>query len=46
MAHDGRQRVAVDIGAPFPASGVWVAGADVFGLQALEFLLRAEFVGL
>lgn len=43
---DGRQRVAVDVGAPFPAGGVGVAGADVFGLQALEFLLRAKFVGL
>lgn len=43
---DGRQRVAVDVGAPFPASGVGVAGADVFRLQALEFLLGAEFVGL
>lgn len=36
----------MDVGAPFPARGVGVAGADVFRLQALEFLLGAEFVGL
>lgn len=46
MPDDGRQRVAVDVGAPFPTRRVGVAGADVFRLQALEFLLGAEFVGL
>lgn len=46
VAGNGGQGVAVDVGAPFPAGGVGVACADVFGLQALEFLLRAEFVGL
>lgn len=38
--------VAVDVGLPLPAGRVWVAGADVFGLEPLELLLRAEFVGL
>ena len=46
MAGDGGERVAVDVGAPFPAGGVRVASADVLGLEALEFLLGAEFVGL
>lgn len=38
--------VAVDVGLELPAGRVGVPGADVFGLEALEFLLRAEFVGL
>lgn len=38
--------VAVDVGLELPARRVGVPGADVFGLEALEFLLRAEFVGL
>lgn len=46
MSDDGRERVAVDVGAPFPARRVGVAGAYIFRLKALELLLRAEFVGL
>lgn len=46
MAGDGRVCVALNVGAPFPACRVWVTGADVFRLEALEFLLGAEFVGL
>ena len=46
VADDGGERVAVDVGAPLPAGRVRVPGADVLGLQALELLLRAEFVGL
>ena len=46
MAGDGRVCVALDVGAPFPACRVWVTSADVFRLEALEFLLGAEFVGL
>jgi len=38
--------VAVDVGLELPACRVRVPGADVFGLEALEFLLRTEFVGL
>lgn len=38
--------VAVDVGLELPARRVGMPGADVFGLEALEFLLRAEFVGL
>lgn len=46
MAGDGRVCVALNVGAPFPACRVWVTSADVFRLEALEFLLGAEFVGL
>ena len=46
MADDGRVRVALYVGAPFPACGVGVAGANVLGLEALKFLLIAKFVGL
>lgn len=46
MAGDGRVCVALNVGAPFPACRVWVTSADVFRLEALEFLLSAEFVGL
>lgn len=46
MADDAGLGVAVDVGLPLPGRGVWVAGADVFRLQALELLLRAELVGL
>ena len=46
VADDGGIRVALDVGAPFPACGVWVAGSDVLGLKALEFLLVAKLVGL
>lgn len=40
------QTIAVDVGRPFEFGGVGVAGADVAGLELLELLLRAEFVGL
>lgn len=46
MADDAGLGVAVDVGLPLPGRGVWVASADVFRLQALELLLRAELVGL
>ena len=46
MAGDGRVRVALDVGPPLPARRVRVAGADVLCLEALEFLLGAELVGL
>lgn len=46
MPDDARFRVAVDVGLPLPAGRVRVARADVLGLQALEFLLGAELVGL
>jgi hypothetical protein len=46
VAGDGGVCVALDVGAPFPAGRVWVTSADVFRLEALEFLLGAEFVGL
>jgi hypothetical protein len=36
----------VDVGLPLPARRVRVTGADVLGLEPLEFLLGAEFVGL
>jgi len=42
----GRVAVAVDVGRPFVLCGVGVAGADVAGLELLELLLGAEFVGL
>lgn len=46
MADDARVCVAVDVGLPLPARRVRVAGADELGLEPLEFLLGAEFVGL
>jgi hypothetical protein len=46
MADDVGECVAVDVGLELPACRVRVPGADVFGLEALELLLRAEFVGL
>lgn len=46
MTDDAGLGVAVDIGLPLPGCRVWVASADVFRLQALELLLRAELVGL
>jgi hypothetical protein len=36
----------VDVGLPLPARRVRVSRADVLGLEPLEFLLVAEFVGL
>jgi len=46
VAGDARVGVAEDVGLPLPAGRVRVPCADVLGLQALEFLLRAELVGL
>ena len=46
MAEVGSEAVAVDVGCPFEFRGVGVAGADVAGLELLELLLGAEFVGL
>jgi hypothetical protein len=43
---DARVGVAVDVGLPLPARRVRVPRADVLGLEPLEFLLVAEFVGL
>jgi hypothetical protein len=43
---NARVGVTVDVGLPLPARRVRVPRADVLGLQPLEFLLVAEFVGL
>ena len=46
MPGDARVCVAVDVGLPLPARRVRVSGADELGLEPLEFLLVAEFIGL
>ena len=46
VADDVGKCVAVDVGLELPARRVGVAGTDVLGLEALEFLLRAQLVGL
>jgi len=46
VAHQAGVGVTVDVGLPLPAGRVWMAGADVLGLEPLELLLRAELVGL
>lgn len=46
MPDDAGLGVAVDVGLPLPARGVWVPSTDVLGLEALELLLCAELVGL
>ncbi len=46
MADVASQAIAVDVGGPFELGRVGVAGAHVAGLELLELLLRAEFVGL
>lgn len=46
VAREARVRVAEDVGLPLPTGRVWVAGADVFGLEPLELLLGTKFVGL
>jgi len=38
--------VAVDVSLPLPAVRVGMSGADIFGLETLELLLRSELVGL
>ena len=45
MRDDRGIRVSRDIGLEFEGRCVCVAGADVAGLQLLELLLLAEFVG-
>lgn len=39
-------RVSLDVCPPLPAGGVWMAGSDIFGLEAFELLLVAKLVGL
>lgn len=46
MADVAGQAITVDVGGPFEFGRVGVAGAHVAGLELLELLLRAEFVGL
>lgn len=46
VSDDGSVSVPVDVGLPLPARRVGMASADELGLQALEFLLVAELVGL
>lgn len=46
MSGDARISIAVDVGLPLPARRVGVSRADVLGLEPLEFLLVAKFVGL
>lgn len=46
MPHVARVRVPMDVGAPFMLGCVGVSSPDVAGLQLLELLLRAQFVGL
>ncbi len=46
MPGEARICVAVDVGLPLPARRVGVPRADVLGLEPLELLLVAEFVGL
>ena len=46
MPGEARVCVAVDVGLPLPARRVGVSCANVLGLEPLEFLLVAEFVGL
>jgi hypothetical protein len=46
VSYEAGVGVAMDVGLPLPACRVGVASAYVFGLETLEFLLGAEFVGL
>lgn len=46
MAGNGGVGIALDVDSPLPAGSIGVTGTDVLGLEALEFLLVAEFVGL
>lgn len=46
VADDAAVGVAVDVGLPLPRGRVGVPRANVLGLQAFEFLLGAELVGL
>lgn len=46
VADDACLGVAVDIGLPLPTGRVRVTCANILGLQALEFLLGAELIGL
>lgn len=46
MSDNAGVRVAVDVGFPLPARRVWVTGANVLGLEPLEFLLGTKLVRL
>lgn len=45
MTGDRGVGIALNVDSPFPAGSVGVSSTDVLGLEALEFLLVAEFVG-
>lgn len=45
MADVGVVAITEDVGGPFVFRGVGVAGTDVSGLQSLEILESAQFVG-
>tara|TARA_R110002060_G_scaffold32222_1_gene42788 strand:- start:3563 stop:3730 length:168 start_codon:yes stop_codon:yes gene_type:complete len=46
MSNVTRIAVALDVGCPLELGGVGVPCSYIAGLQRLELLLRAEFVGL
>jgi hypothetical protein len=46
VSDDAAISVARDVGPPLPRAGVGVASSNVLGLQALEFVLDSQFVGL
>ncbi len=46
MSYIARIAVSVDVAGPFVLGGVGVSGTYVAGLELLELLLGAEFVGL
>lgn len=45
MADVGVVAITEDVGGPFVFRGVGVAGTDVSGLQGLEVLESAQFIG-
>jgi hypothetical protein len=46
MPYVRREGVSMDIGGPFMLCSVGVSGSDVSGLELLELLLGAKFIGL
>lgn len=46
VSDNRRVGITLDVGLPLPACRVGVASTDKLGLEALEFLLRAELIGL
>jgi hypothetical protein len=46
MACDRGVGIALNVDSPFPAGSIGVTSTNVLGLEALEFLLVAEFIGL